>query len=241
MLYFFFGKDKSALRRTKDQTVEACVKKNPQADRVQYSDVDFSMDGIVPLISDTNLFGTKSIVELYNIFDNDAYAAFVLENIQAFQASTNQFMFIENALTADIVKRIEKAGATISRFDAKAIAKKEYTSFALSDAVAHRNKKESWILYAEAMERGLAFEEILGTLFWQMKTLSLVKTAAKPDAATLGINPFVFKKSLSAASRFTEEEIAQSLARLVGIYHESHRGTLDGQVALEQFILEKVA
>jgi len=241
MIHFFYGTDAILKRRAKDALYADILKKNPDANRLQFSDVDFSPDAIIPLISEASLFGTISIIELYNIFDAEEPEQFVLQNLKALAESQNIFLFVENALTKDVAARIEKAGANMERFDAKAVFKKEWNAFALTDAFAARDKKNAWILFTKAIERGSSPEEIIGTLFWQVKTLFLVKSAKNPNAEALGISPFVFKKALSASARFTEKEITSFLSRLTGIYHDSHRGVVDGEVALEQFLLEALA
>ncbi len=240
MIQFFYGNDAALKRRTKDAYVQDYLKKNSGVVRLQFSDVDFSTDSLMPLVTETNLFSAKSLIELYNIFDTEEGAQFVLENLEAFKESQNNFVLIENVLLKDVITKIEKAKIKADHFDIKTV-KKEFNNFALTDAFAARNKKNTWILFTAAIEQGISVEAILGTLFWQVKTLLLIKTASKPTAESLGLNPFVFKKNLSACAHFTEMEIRNIFSRLVSIYHDSHLGIVDGEIALEQFLLESLA
>jgi DNA polymerase III delta subunit len=240
MIIFFYGNDPLLKRRAKDAYIEEYFKKNPSAVRLLFSDTDFSQEVLSPLMTETNLFGTKNLIELYNIFDREDGQEFVLGNLQAFKESQNTFIFIENTLLKDPLSKIEKAKISAEYFETR-LVKKEFNSFALTDAFASRNKKNTWILFRQAIEQGTSIESIIGTLFWQIKTLLLVKTAKKPDASALGLNPFVLKKTLTASARFTETEIRNIFSRLVGIYHDSHRGVVDGEIALEQFLLESLA
>ncbi len=241
MVIFFYGNDTIAKRRAKDVFVADALKKNKGAVHLQISDAEFSREMIEPLVSENSLFGEKSIIELYNIFDTEENEQFVLGMLPALVASNNLFVFVENTFTKDILSKIDKSDAKTERFDTKAVFKKEWNAFALTDAFALRDKKNTWILFTQAIERGSSAEEIIGTLFWQVKTLLLIKGSKNPTAENLGINPFVFKKALSASARFSEKEIATFNSRLVSIYHDSHRGLVDGEVALEQFLLESLA
>ena len=95
--------------------------------------------------------------------------------------------------------------------------------------------KDAWVLLQKALDTGGVPEEIHGMLFWQVK--SMILAVSSKTAGEAGLNPFVFRKSLSFAKNFTEEELKNLSARLVSIYHDARRGGDELAIALEKFVL----
>jgi len=125
------------------------------------------------------------------------------------------------------------------QFFRKALAissKTDFNIFSLGDALGKRDRKNLWILYEKAIASGISPEEIHGTLFWQVKSMILSKSAKDAEEAVL--KPYVFKKSNSYAKNFTSEELFAISSKLVDIYHEARRGVHDFGIALELFILQ---
>jgi len=49
-----------------------------------------------------------------------------------------------------------------------------------------------------------------------------------------------FNKSASFAKKFSRRELEHISSGLVSLYHDSRRGIVDFEIALEQFVLEKI-
>jgi len=56
---------------------------------------------------------------------------------------------------------------------------KEFDIFKFINAFSRRNKKESWILYQEAILAGVAPDRIFFTLMWKVKSMLLLKKTAE--------------------------------------------------------------
>ena len=93
--------------------------------------------------------------------------------------------------------------------------KEEYSAFALADAFGKRNKKDAWILYRKAIDRGEAAEALHGMLFWKVKTMILS----------------------GGSVSWKKEELYQVLDELVTLYHESRRGNGELETRLEAFLV----
>lgn len=118
---------------------------------------------------------------------------------------------------------------------------REFNLFAASDAVAERNRSKAWILLNEAVMAGVAAEEIFFKILWQVKTLMIVKRLdvlkiKNPDKES-GLHPFVYKKTLAGAQKFSEKELADFSFELLRIYHDSRRGREDIAIGTEKFLL----
>lgn len=117
----------------------------------------------------------------------------------------------------------------------------EFNLFAVSDAVAERNRSKAWILMNEAMMAGVAAEEIFFKILWQIKTLMIVKRLdilkIKNPEKESGLHPFVYKKTLTGAQKFSEKDLADFSFELLRIYHDSRRGREDLAIGTEKFLL----
>jgi len=93
----------------------------------------------------------------------------------------------------------------------------------------------AWILLAKAWRNNLSNEEIIGTLYWQVKMLRLVERTKNAEEA--GQKPFVYSKAKRSLRQFTEGELDSLSRDLLSIYHEGHLGRRDMDSALERWVL----
>ena len=77
-------------------------------------------------------------------------------------------------------------------------------------------------------------EEVHGGLWYQMKNMALIFSGATEEES--GLHPFVYKKIKLASTKFSKKECDEILKTLLEMNHRAHRGELDFEVALEQFI-----
>ncbi|MDZ4284303.1 MAG: hypothetical protein U1A28_00575 [Patescibacteria group bacterium] len=148
--------------------------------------------------------------------------------------SPNIFVLLEGALPAPIAKEFKKYAAEYHEVKNIAVTEK-FNVFALADALARRDKKSLWVLLLRAQAAGLSSEEIVGTLFWQMKSMRI--TARTKNAAEAGLKPFVYTKAKRGAEKFKSGELDAHSRALLTLYHDAHLGKLDMDLALERWIL----
>jgi len=219
------------------------------------------------LLASQGLFEGGSVIVLDSLLQNVDAEGTILKNLKEMKDSPNIFVITEGKLTKVIAERIAKKAEIAEEFSAEKTAKKiefdrfalsdalgrrskkdawvllaektakkiEFDRFALSDALGRRSKKDAWVLFQKSLDAGGVAEEIHGMLFWQVK--SMILATSSKTAGEAGLNPFVFRKSLTFAKNFTEEELKDLSSRLVSIYHEARRGGDELPIALEKFVL----
>ena len=99
-----------------------------------------------------------------------------------------------------------------------------------------KDKKNLWILFAQARSMGLEGEEICGVLFWQIKNILLA--GSTKTSVEAGVSEYPYKKAKSFSKVWKREELQSSLLHLTKIYHDAHRGKGDFMNGLELFVLQ---
>ncbi len=230
MLYSFYGSDVGKVRTS-------ALKKLAELRSDGEVTVVPSDASSLPMLKDalgaTSLFGGGVIYLLDTPSESEDFFEAVLEHLSELKESQNTFVLIEGPLKAGEAKKIEKDSTKSEKFDAG--PKKEFNVFGMSDALASRDKKTLWILLQEAWRDGRTTEELIGTLFWQMKVLRLAEVAKSAEEA--GQKPFVFDKAKRALKNFKPGEIASLSRSLILLYHEGHGGTRNIEHALEAWVL----
>ncbi|MBU2109352.1 hypothetical protein KKB71_00115 [Patescibacteria group bacterium] len=115
----------------------------------------------------------------------------------------------------------------------RAETKEQYNPFQICDAFAYKDRKTAWILFQKALFNGITAEEVFWKIWWQIKTLILVKN--QPHG--LNLHPFVIKKTLRNINNFTKEELNNLSWQLVNLYHKTRKGQAEFEIGLEKFIL----
>ncbi|MEK7567677.1 MAG: hypothetical protein AAB513_02020 [Patescibacteria group bacterium] len=227
MLYIFYGNDRlRALKAT-----EAVLEKSNSSKRISF---DESLENPIELLSlatINDLFAEKTFIKCDGVLES-AYKEEVLKYTESFQESQNTFVFLENAIKADTLKILKKHSEKVEEFKIIDKKKEKFNIFEVSDAFGLRDKKTLWVLYTKALDAGKSGEEIVGTIFWQLKSMLLV---SKGDAS--GLSPFVANKAKQFLKNYKSEEIEKMSFDLLKRYHESRRGRYDLETTLERFIL----
>jgi hypothetical protein len=159
-----------------------------------------------------SLFGDSPVVVVENFFD-EKYS-FSKKEILDLQKSETVFIFIENSFSSANIKKYEEF-AKIFFFEERKEKKIETNiSFEIANAFGVKDKIKAWILFNQAIEKGVEPEQISGILFWKIKSLSE-----------------------SRQNVFSREEIKRSSSLLVSLHHDAHLGKKDFVVGLEQYLL----
>lgn len=139
------------------------------------------------------------------------------ELLDILKNSSSIFIFLEDSLLTEEVKKYKKYAEDVIKFELKTAPKKEIKEnpFVLANLFGNKDKVGTWIAYRKAIERESGAEPIAGMLFWKVKSMIL-----------------------SGSRNFSEQELKNQSKELIDIYHKSHLGILDMDIALEQFILK---
>ena len=153
--------------------------------------------------------------------------------LPALAVSPHQFIIIEGTLLAADKKKYEKYAETIETY--ATTAERRFNAFSMADALASRDKKKLWLLLHEAFREGLSSEEIIGTLWWQLKTMRLAEVTN--TAAEAGIKDFPYNKAKRSLRSFSDGELASISHALLDAYHDARLGKLELDLALERWVL----
>lgn len=237
MIYFFHGSDTKKVKEKASSLLFSLRAKKPDAEVFVLDGAAATKEILAEFAGGQGLFERKYIVRLNDVLETAEGKEVALGMFKELASSENIFLIVEGALDKKTIGAVGKyAEKTQEHVKEKEEKKAAFNVFLLGDAFGARDKKKVWVLYRNAIDAGLAPEEIHGTLFWQVKSMLLAKEAK--TAAEAGLNPFVFGKSARYAKNFSDDELKKISARLVTLYHDSHRGLVGFEEGLEQFLLE---
>lgn len=241
MLYLFHGTDTTTAVKKSLALIGSLRTKRPDATFVRIEASDWSSSVIQEHLGGQGLFSNKYIIFLDRVSEKTEGKEGLLEFIPAMQESTNIFIVLEGKLNIELKKAFEKSAEKIVVCD-KQEAKgwkggnsEDFNIFALADAVGNRDQFKAWMIYRQAVDAGMEGEAIIGTLFWQVKSMILARDGK--SASETGLSPFVFSKAKKQAQNYSEGELRELSQRFITIYHDGHRGMVDIELGVEKMML----
>ena len=231
MLYVFFGDDVTKVRMEALKKANTLLVPDGEVSLVT-SDVA-SIELIADAVGTTSLFRPHEVFLLDTFSEEKALFDSMLEQAPVLADSHNHFVILEGPLLAGPKKIFEKHAEGVTEYKK---VKKETNPFAIADALCARDKKTLWILLQEAWQGGRPNEELIGTLFWQLKMLRLAEVTK--SALEAGQKPFVYDKAKRALEKYKEGEVARLSHALVALYHDGHAGKRILGDALEAWVLK---
>lgn len=231
MLKVYCGNDTVKVRQAALAAVEAV---EAAGARVTLIDGDSYQPGMLQdAVGATSLFGDSECYLIDTSSGNKELAGEIDELLAELAQSVNTFVVIEGVLLAPAKKPYQKYAQTFE--ECKAVAGERFNSFALADALAQKDKKSLWLLLQQAKAAGLVEEELIGVLWWQLKTLRLA--AVTKSASEAGLKEFPYNKAKRSLAKFKPGELETISLSLLSLYHEGHAGVADIDLALERWVL----
>jgi DNA polymerase III delta subunit len=238
MLYVFHG---SNIEKAKDKSstlIKSLQTKRPDALFVKIDSDNWDDVLIEENLSGQGLFSSKYIILLDRLSENSEAKEKILGFISAMQESPNIFIVLEGKLLAEPKKVYEKYAEKMvicDELDTNTLSKKkDFNVFALGDAFGARDNIKAWTLYRQAIDSGIEPENIVGTLFWQVK--SIILAAGAKNTGESGLNPFVYNNCKRFAKNHSLPELRNFLRKLIVTYHDGHR---DMEIGVEKLLLMK--
>jgi len=229
MLNLFYGNDTIAVRQKAHAFTEE--KKGVKIVRIEVE--NYTQGIFADIVGAMSLFGEKALYVIDTPSGKTEMYDDVISHLEAFATSDNTFVIIEEALLAPQKKKFQKYAETME--ECKAAASERFNAFGMADCLARKDKKTFWLQLQDAKRAGLSAEEIIGTLWWQLKSMRLAKLTT--SASQAGMKDFPYNKAKRALSTFKEGELEQLSQSLLAVYHEGHLGTVDIDIALERWVL----
>ncbi len=223
MIYLIHGSDTAKARAKWRAAAQTLAAKRPGVSVFRLYGEELLLERLEELLVGQTLFDQKFIVLLDEVWSADGAPEIIEMNLELMAGSDHAFIWLEEKLPAVVLKKIEKIGGKIEKFELKEVGvnkKKERSNkiFAFASALVAGRRKDAWVMFTHLREEGVAGEEFFYPLAWKVKTLLSAKSSDHDDGY---------------------KELAAMSARLIEAYHCARRGVTDLPLALEQLILEK--
>lgn len=215
MIYFLHGTDIDKGREKAHDLVNSLLKKKPDASFFKLDAETFDEATLQGYMEGQGLFENKYIIFLDRLSEDKKIKEVFLPHIKEIAESQNIFIILEGKLDKVSSGKIEKKAEKTQEFLLPEKVKKEYNAFALADALGKRDRKNAWMLYRQAIDKGEAPEALHGMMFWKVKTMLM---NSYPGA-------------------YTKEELYALAERLVTTYHDSRRGVHELETGVETLVL----
>lgn len=231
MLRVFYGTDQIKVRQAAHAALDELLSDTETFVRIEAEGYESGL--LTSLSGAVSLFSPRSVYLLESPSLNEEFQTDFVENADALASSEHIFIVIEQALNAADKKTIAKHATVIEEFKKK--ADESFNPFVLADALATKDKRSLWLLLQTAKGNGLSAEEIIGTLWWQLK--SIRQAAATRTPAEAGMKEYPYKKAKNALRVFPVEMVEEKSRTLLKLYHDGHKGKRDLDIALEEWVL----
>jgi DNA polymerase III gamma/tau subunit len=252
MLYLTYGSDKKKTRDKHLALARSILNKQPEATFFKLSTENFSAAEFEELIFGQTLFVRRFVVAGDNLLKelkDKTAKEFILTHLADIAESENIFLFLEEEEALgkgasmedknkgkkrrEEIEKLKKVAVKAQEFSVSPPS--EFNIYSIVDAFAARNKNEAWLLYEEALLSGVAPEEVLWKIIWQVQNMLLVKKTK--DEKELNLKPFVLGKTKRAAQKFEIGELEKLSGELVDLYHETYLGSEEFEFGLERVLL----
>jgi DNA polymerase III delta subunit len=231
MLVLFFGSDRGLVRDEASAYIKKGLVSNKSLHTIESG--NFEEGKIRNALGATSLFSDNEWYLLDEPSSNVDFNTEVLDSLASMAESANKFIVLESKLLAAAKKQYTKVATETFEFNEG--SKDKHNPFSLAEALSNKDKKKLWILLQEARLNGMREEEIVGILWWQLKTLRLAKLTT--NALEAGVKEFPYNKAKRSLSKFTANELESLSQTLLALYHRGHSGLGDMEVDLERWVL----
>lgn len=213
MIYLFSGDD----AKKKLANYESFIQSLPKgAEIFSISRNNFDPMQVESFYSGSSLFAAVSAVIFDGILEREETRDFILEILPLMGGSGNYFIFLEGKLLKPVLDKFKKARAEMNVFELPKEKKEKFDNFLVANAFSGKDKLNTWIYFRQAVDRGVAMEELTGVLFWKIKDMILRKNFNK----------------------FSEPELQNFAAKISYLLPQARKIGKDAEAALEEFLLE---
>lgn len=232
MLQLYFGNDRSAIRAAALHAVETAVRDTAgRVNRIESE--NFAPGMVLNIVGSVSLFGDQMVYLIDTPSEVPDLYAEVIGAVADLATSVNVYIVIEQSLLAAEKKKWQKQATVFEEYTKSVVER--FNVFKMAEALSQRDRKSLWLLLAEAKQNGLVAEEIIGTLWWQLKTLRL--TAVTGTATEAAMKDYPYRKAKQALQNFKDGELEILSSGLLRVYHAGHSGARDIDLGLEEWVL----
>jgi DNA polymerase III delta subunit len=233
MLQVFFGNDTESVRQAAYAVIAERRQAIPASEVVRLEAETYEAGQFATLGDTMSLFGGVQLYLVDTPSESEVCFGELLGTAKRLAESTHHFVVIEGSLLAADKKMLTAAADKIEEFKAGSVEK--FNAFKMADALVEKDKRRLWLLLQGAVAAGLPAEEIIGVLWWQLKTLRLAHMTK--SASEAGVKDFPYNKAKRALQNFKAGELETLSHSLLTLYHDGHAGKRDINLALEAWVL----
>ncbi len=216
MIYVIAGKNENEARNALRTLAEKLKEKEHYAAVHELEDELFSESKFEEAVFSQGLFG-KSLILCFGLLADEDREKVIFRKLKTAGSVSNDIIFFEISLRKKTEEWLTKQKARVDRYDGKdKKTKNNGAAFSVADAVRIRDKKKAWLMLVSVLEQGIPPEQIHGAIRWQLKDLCLRDFGG---------------------GAYTKNDLRALSSKLFRIYHDSHRGGLPLDLALEKFVL----
>lgn len=228
MLHLYYGTD----------TIKTRTKALATANATELPVERFEAETFIPgslreSVGAVSLFGDATVFIIDSPSTNEVLWLELVEMIEVVSESSQLCIVIDTSIPAAQLKLLKPHVAVIEESVKDKGA--PFNTFALADAFANRDRKALWILYTEAVHYGQSAEELIGILWWQIKSMRLAEVTS--TAAEAGMKEYPYNKAKRAVRNFKSGELITLSHQLFKVYHAGHAGEKDILIGLEEWVL----
>lgn len=233
MLHVFYGNDELKVQQAVADQLASLREHDPALQVERLEGARYVPGQLQNLLGSVALFGASPVYVLDTPSLYSEYEAEVLMFASELAESPLVFIMTEKTILAAEKKQLTSALAVLSEYKQGEV--KRFDTFSLANALAMKDKRQLWLLLQEARQNDIAPEEIIGILWWQLKTLRLA--ALTKSAEEAGVKDFPYNKAKKALAVFKTGEVERLARALLALYHAGHAGLRDIDLALEEWVL----
>ncbi len=231
MIKLFYGTDTVAVREAAFSLVATLRGSDALVTTIEAE--SYETGQLASLAGSTSLFGGDQVYVIDSPFLNPDYKDELLNILSVLAQSPHTFVIVEGPLLASDKKKLTTAASASEEF--QAVKAERFNTFVVADALAKRDRRSLWLLLLAARRAGVTDEEVIGVMWWQLKTLQLAERAK--TASEAGLKDFPYQKAKRALVGFKAGELEALSLKLLALYHAGHGGQRDLSLALEEFVL----
>lgn len=231
MLHLFTGADRTTVRNALTNHIEKHLP--PEATLTTIDATEYEAGSLSDALGANSLFGGEQWFVIDTPSSDTVLNEETLGALAEMADSQNVFLVMEGAMLAPERKKYEKHAASVEVIVAEKAAR--FDMFALTEALASRDKRRLWLLLQEARLNGIRDEETIGILWWQLKALRIAAVSQGPDDA--GMKAFPFNKAKGALAKFPVSDVVVRSQALLSLVHDARAGKRELDIALEEWVL----
>ena len=239
MLYLIHGTNTNKVRAKQKELISIMQNKQPNVSLYKLTSENWNDTILDELLGSQGLFLAKYIVTLDKLLEDKEISPSIIGILKELKESDHAWIIVEEKITAANLKKLEKFVFKSFDFNDNASTtddkKQRINAFNFAEQFASKNKVGAWNEFLKLRDAELAGEEIHGVLWWQMKSVYLAKLCKSADDS--GLAPYSYQKALRFSKGWEIKELNSMLDKLVGMYHEAHRGTSDLLIGIESLSL----